>query len=71
MQSSGSLTEQEKLSIISAIVFTHSAVIYLKACLPIVREVDATQLQSLIDLGELSLRRLEKCFPETLRGGGQ
>ena len=53
MQANRSLTEQEKLSIISAITFKQSAVINLKVCLPIVREEDATQLQSLIDLGEL------------------
>lgn len=71
MPANRSLTEQEKLSIISAITFTHSAVIYLKACLPVVREGDATQLQSLIDLGELSLKRLQKYFPEMQAGGSQ
>lgn len=70
MPAKRSLTEQEKLSIISAITFTHSAVIYLKACLPVVREEDATQLQSLIDLGELALRRLQKYFHEVQTGGG-
>ena len=71
MSDNRSLTEQEKLSIISAITFTHSAVIYLKACLPVVREADATQLQSLIDLGELVLRRLQKYFPGVQNGGGK
>lgn len=71
MEAPRSLTEQEKLSIISAITFVHSAVIYLKSCLPIVREEDATQLQSLIDLGELALERLRKYFPEVQNGGGQ
>lgn len=71
MSAKESLTEQERLSIISAITFTHSAVIYLKACLPIVREEDATQLQSLIELGELVLRRLQKYFPGVQNGGGQ
>lgn len=65
------LTEQQKLSITSAITFTHSAVIYLRACLPVVRETDAVQLQSLIDLGECVLRRLQKYFPEVQKGGGQ
>lgn len=57
------LSEEQKLSIYSAYTFTHSATVYLR-CLPIVREEDATQLQSLVELRELSLRRLVDYFPE-------
>lgn len=73
MQANHSLSEQQKLSIHSAYAFTRSATVYLRACLPIVREEDATQLQSLIELGELSLRRLVECFPEAkeLSRGGE
>ena len=74
MEAQRSLSPGQRLALESTHSFTRAAVVYLRACLPIVREEDGQLLKSLIELGELSLTRLSEYFPEVrplVRGGAQ
>lgn len=64
MKASESLSPGQTLAVESSYAFVRIAVVYLRATLPMVREADAVQLQSLIDLGELCVKRLIEGFPE-------